>query len=169
MATPRKKRKLDDAVLDDIVRGIVHILAEVRRRQHALTKKHGVSMLQSTAIHALRRGDPMNITQLADALHLNQSTVSSLVDRMERDGLVRRLQSTRDRRSVKLRLTDRADEIAEGLPVSPVDFFKRLLMTLSPEEAQIAATLLGKMEKAMFAAFDDLDARASRKSNVRAS
>ncbi|MEW6777148.1 MAG: MarR family transcriptional regulator [Bdellovibrionota bacterium] len=144
-------------VLDEIVARIVRLVANVRKRQDRITQSHGVTMLQYQAIHALRAAGPINITQLAERLHLNQSTVSSLADRMEKAGLVRRIQSSTDRRSVKLRLTEKADDVAESFPVSPLDFFKLLLQDLSREErtqlAQILARVEGSIEK-RFAAFD---------------
>ena len=156
-----KSEPSGEAALDDILGRLVRIVAEVRKRQHAVTKTHGVTMLQYTAIHELRKRGPLNITQLAEFLHLNQSTVSSLVDRMERDGLVRKLQSTQDRRSVKLRLTDKADDLAEAVPISPFDFFKTLLGSLDTNEVRLVAKMLGKVEGVLLTRLEEIDAKSA--------
>ena len=154
---------LDDH-LEDILARMVGLIAEVRRRQSAVTKQYGVTMLQHAAIHAVREQGPLNITGLAEQLRLNQSTVSSLVDRMERDGLMRRVQSSSDRRAVSLRLTEKAEQIAEGVEISPFDFFKNLLRPLSSAELSQLAKLLKKVEANMFESFEALDKQARSRS-----
>lgn len=139
-------KKSENDPLDEVVERLVGLIARVRKRQAAVTQVHGVTMLQFTAIQALRQAGDINITQLAKRLHLNQSTVSSLIDRMERDGLVRRVQSSSDRRSVKLRLTDKADDIGQALPDSPLVFFRHLLDALTPEEQASLGKILVKIE-----------------------
>ena len=151
------------APLEDIRQRLVRIVAEARRRQHALSRHFGVTVLQYTAIHILRLAGPLNITRLAEVLHLNQSTVSSLVDRMERDGLVRKLQSSKDRRSVRLRLTDRADELADRIGLSPFDLVDRVLAVLSSDEQRQFAGMLEKLERAMFEELGSLDNQIKRR------
>ncbi len=142
--------KKEEAALDEMLSRLVRMIAEVRKRQASITSVHGVTMLQATAVHALRKSGPINITELAKQLRLKQSTVSSLVDRMERDGLVRRVQSSTDRRAVKLRLTEKADDVAEQVNVSPYDFFKMLLRELDGEERATLGRILQKVEGALF-------------------
>jgi DNA-binding MarR family transcriptional regulator len=50
------------------------------------------------------------VTELAERLHLAQSSVTELVDRAEQAGLVRREPSTADGRVAYLRLTDEGEE-----------------------------------------------------------
>lgn len=162
MAAKRNKRAaVDESELDAILAKVVGLIAAIRRRQAALSRLYGVSMLQFTAVHALAREAPMNITGLARALHLNQSTVSSLVDRMVRDGLVRRVQSPRDRRAVRLTLTERALGIANRVKVSPFDFFKTLLRALEPQEVAALGRMVDKIERALFERFAELDRSVS--------
>ena len=146
-----------DAV-DRILVQIVKLVAEVRKRQSQITEHHGVTMLEYQAIHVLRKQGDINIKQLANQLHLNQSTVSSLINRMEKKRLARRVQDSRDRRSVKIRLTDIADEITEYLPVSPIDFFKVVLMqSLTADERSSLMGLLEKIGSSVEMMFSEID------------
>lgn len=52
------------------------------------------------------------VTGLADICLLQQPTMTKLLDRMVRDGLVRRAQDARDRRVVRVELTQRGEAIA---------------------------------------------------------
>ena len=161
------KKSQGKAPLDEVVERMVRLIAKVRKRQAAVTQTHGVTMLQFTAIQALRQEGDINITQLSKKLHLNQSTVSSLIDRMERDGLVRRVQSSADRRAVRLRLTDKADDIGETLPDSPLVFFRALLDALSSEEQQALVKMLVKIESRFESELSRLDSLFPLKSKKR--
>lgn len=167
-----KKKDLKAAqtekLMDEIVQRVVRLVADIRKRQSAMVQNYGVTMLQYTAIQILKDSGPINITRLAKKLHLNQSTVSSLVDRMERDNLVRRVQSSEDRRSVKLRLTDKAYDVTVDLPIAPFDFFKGLLTHLSSEEQQSLARMMLKLDAAFQKQLAEIDAQQARLSGKKA-
>lgn len=59
-----------------------------------------------------RRGE-LRISRLRDALMMHGSSVTYLVDRLELVGLVVRVPDARDRRVVRVRLTDRGREVTE--------------------------------------------------------
>jgi MarR family transcriptional regulator, lower aerobic nicotinate degradation pathway regulator len=67
--------------------------------------EHDVSMTQTRLLGVLRDRRP-SINELAQLLALDKSSTSGLVDRAERRGLVVRIASTTDRRSVQVTLTD---------------------------------------------------------------
>lgn len=137
----------DDPALEETLARAVRMVAAVRRRQSAITARYGVTMLQAAALHALRDGGSTNITELSRRLHLNQSTVSALVVRMERDGLLARTRDRRDRRAVKLELTDRGLEVTRIVNVSPFAFFRLLLGSLDAGDRRDLARLLEKLER----------------------
>jgi DNA-binding MarR family transcriptional regulator len=66
--------------------------------------QRGFSLIQTRLLGVLRDRRP-TINELATLLGLDKSSVSGLVDRAERRGLVRRVPSTTDRRSVLVDLT----------------------------------------------------------------
>lgn len=131
---PQRPISGPEQMLDQVLR----MIRTLRRRQEELAGRRGITLLQYSAIQSLRRDGTMNVTQLAAKLRLKHSTVSKLVDRMERDQLLIRMQSADDRRSYKLRLTEQALERVEGLSFSVADFSRRLMGYLSPaEQAQL--------------------------------
>jgi DNA-binding MarR family transcriptional regulator len=65
---------------------------------------HGVSLIQTRLLGILRERKP-TMNELAQLLGLDKSSTSGLVDRAQRRGLVRRLRSQVDRRSVRVSLT----------------------------------------------------------------
>jgi MarR family transcriptional regulator, organic hydroperoxide resistance regulator len=56
---------------------------------------------------------PITVSVVANWLDRNSNTISMLLDRMQRDGLIERVRSARDRREIHLVLTSKGKEIIE--------------------------------------------------------
>lgn len=68
--------------------------------------KVGLSIAKHSAISELAAaGEPLTLSQLAARLSCVRSNMTQLVDRLESDGLVKRLDDPDDRRSVRAELT----------------------------------------------------------------
>jgi DNA-binding MarR family transcriptional regulator len=68
--------------------------------------KVGLSMAKLGALTELAAaGEPLTLSQLATRLSCVRSNMTQLVDRLEADGLVKRLADPADRRSVRAELT----------------------------------------------------------------
>lgn len=64
---------------------------------------------------ALHDVDAETVSRLAELCRLQQPTMTKLLDRMGRDGLVKRRQYERDRRVVPVSLTERGSEFSRAL------------------------------------------------------
>lgn len=136
--SPRPAR--DRGTIEPVLDQLLKLARSLRRRQDEIARKRGLTLLQYSAIQMLRREGPLTVTELSKRLHLKHSTVSKLVDRMERDRLLIRVQSSGDRRAFRLRLTESALERVEGLSLSVTDFAWRVMGYLDPkEQAQLLA------------------------------
>jgi len=91
---------------DDL--GIVDALAQLSfLTQHALAKHaagQDLSLIQTRLLGVLRDREP-TMQELARLLGLDKSSVTGLVDRAEKRGLVRRTPSRQDRRAVRVELS----------------------------------------------------------------
>ena len=86
--------------------------------------------------------------QLAQGLLKSPANVSALIDRMERDGLVRRVRGERDRRTVLAEITD-AGWDALGAAAPAVFVVERAMLSdLSAEERSTLAGLLDRVAAA---------------------
>lgn len=77
----------------DAWRGFLHAHAEiVRGLDDELQAEHGLALTSYEVLLSLAEapGDRLRMSELASSLLLSQSGVTRLVDRLERDGLVRR-------------------------------------------------------------------------------
>ena len=60
-----------------------------------------------------RRGS-LPLGKMGDRLQVHRASVTNVIDRLEAQGLVRRLQHERDRRAVLAEITPRGREVADG-------------------------------------------------------
>jgi MarR family transcriptional regulator for hemolysin len=79
----------------------------VRRVLDQALHEHGVSSAQALALVAIvQAGEPPLLSHLAQLLVQEAQSLTSLADRLERRGWVRRVPDPRDRRAIHLELTD---------------------------------------------------------------
>ena len=83
-------------------------------------------------------------TELARAAHLDRSTVVSVIDNLERRGLVERRQAENDRRSNALMITTEGVALLKKLKRRVTEHEKRLVEHLSDDEQ---ATLVSLMKR----------------------
>ncbi len=79
------------------------------------TRELGVSPLEGHVLTYLRKYAPATVGELVRVFGVKQSTFTSLLDRLERDGLVRREPNPADRRSFLIHITERGRELTARL------------------------------------------------------
>ena len=84
-------------------------------------------------------------SELARATHLDRSTVVTVIDNLERRGLVERRAALHDRRSNAIRLTDAGIALLRKLKRQVGQHEKRLLQNFSAAERETFLALLKKV------------------------
>lgn len=106
------QRRGDEA---ELWRQLSVLVAEVSNQlDRKLARSTGVGLSEFLALNTLAAGDPggMRMQQLADAVGLNQSSVSRLVARLEERGLAERSTAERDRRGVHAMITEEGRRVS---------------------------------------------------------
>ncbi len=85
------------------------IFMEDKRRRWAILADLGISPQQSMAITALKPGESLPMSALAEALHCDNSNITGIVDRLEAAGLAERRPDERDRRVKAVILTEKGE------------------------------------------------------------
>ena len=116
---------------DDDYRTLAAVRAELRRFAHFtedVVKAAGLTPRQHQVLVALRGAEDGELTigQLAETLMLKPHSVSGLIDRLQAIGLVERVPSENDRRSVILRLTSKAKKLMSSLSLTHRDELRRI-------------------------------------------
>ena len=127
---------------------VAHELSESHARAIRPWKEHGVNTIDDFRTLGLLRhvGEAgLRIQHIAEHLNAEPSTVSSRVARLEKYGLVERIEDSVDRRGHPVRLTaDKEtviDEIYEALVANHQRFFSKL----TSDEHSTLARYLGKI------------------------
>ena len=113
----------------------------------ALTKlaaERGLSLTQLRMV-GLLRDRQLTISELALALGLDRSSVSGLVDRTEKRGLLRREPNPTDARSVHVTLSASGHEAFAAGATEMAATLSSLIDVLSPAESARLTTLLERM------------------------
>lgn len=108
---------------------------------HAVAKERGVSMVEWRVLSYLSDG-PASIGELAAVTLLQQPTLTKVVDRMQRDGLVDRRPEPTDGRRVRVSVTARGRALVADLIPLARRHEDIVLNGYSPDEARaLKATL----------------------------
>jgi DNA-binding MarR family transcriptional regulator len=115
-----------------------------------LRVEHGSTLPRFDVMAALRRADePLTMTELSRRLLVSNGNTTTVVDRLEHDGLVVRIPSSADRRVVHVALTQagrrhfdrlaveheaRVDSLFAGASTSDLDQLDELLQRLIPRK-----------------------------------
>ncbi|WP_344684955.1 MarR family transcriptional regulator [Saccharopolyspora taberi] len=114
-----------------------HVFAEVSR-DHDLTPQQAQLMCQLIA-------GPVGMGELTRLMRLEKSSMSGLVDRVERRGLVERVRDTCDRRAYRIELTEDGVRLANKSHEGVIAELERRAASLTDEERDALTALLGKV------------------------
>lgn len=98
---------------DQIQRAVVRLIADSVLFNHAVAQRVGLGSSDSQFMTLLQVHGSLMPSQLAGLTHLTTGTVTGVLDRLERVGLIHRTRDDSDRR--KVTITPRDDTVAELL------------------------------------------------------
>ncbi|MCW2912784.1 MAG: transcriptional regulator, MarR family [Actinomycetia bacterium] len=102
----------------------------------------GVHIGQNFLLEELWREDDLTLGELARRMGVEVPTVTRMTKRMEAAGLLARTTDTRDRRVVRITLTDQGHALREKLPAVLDDVARRALRDLTPDQRDQLIKLL---------------------------
>lgn len=120
--------------VDRIVETMLYLYTESRRVTKTEARERGLTGPQLSVLKVLEATDDLSLTELSERMSAKNSTITGIVDRMERDGLVVRDRSSVDRRVVLIRATDKGRELARTVKVSAMELFTGALATLDEKD-----------------------------------
>jgi MarR family transcriptional regulator, lower aerobic nicotinate degradation pathway regulator len=130
----------------DSLRRIVRALREAARQAE---RRYGLSGAQLFVLHKLAEASPISLNELARLTHTHQSSVSTVVTRLVRQRLVRRVRSPRDARMLQLTLTPSGERLAKRAPDPPQDRLIEAIESLPPGQQRALASALARVAKAI--------------------
>ena len=104
---------------------------------------------QALVPNVLGEEGPMPISLLAERTGSANSTVSGIVDRLEKLGLARRERSEQDRRVILVAATERYETLRRKATADVGGYFDSVMATMSTEDQALVAQALGKLDEAL--------------------
>jgi DNA-binding MarR family transcriptional regulator len=128
--------------------GLVDALAQAAFMTMAVLTRvaadNGLSLTQ-LRVFAILRDRRLRMTTLADYLGLEKSTMTGLVDRAERRGLLQRAPNVSDGRAVDVFLSPEGAELAGRFSTHIARTLSPMTSKLAPPEQRLLQTLLERM------------------------
>jgi len=142
---------------------VLNLLRRYRTAETAMRARTRSSMgMNETDLMALRfllreqrRGNPVRPADLADHLHITRASVTSLVDRLVRDGHATRVPHPTDRRTLLIVPTSHSDEEVRATLGPMHQRMLHIVDGLSEAERAVVARFLAGMAAAVEEAADD--------------
>ena len=103
----------------EVVYSIRRLMQAGEHYTKELNKIYNVSAAQINCLLALHENGPLPPSQIAKHVMVNSSTVTGIIDRLEKKDLVKRLRVSQDRRVITVELTKTGKTLAENAP-SPI-------------------------------------------------
>jgi DNA-binding MarR family transcriptional regulator len=132
---------------DAIVEAIVYLYTESRRITKGIAGRYGLTGPQLAVVKMLEPVGKLSLSELSAQIRARNSTVTGIIDRMEREGLVVRRRSDEDRRVVNIELTAKGQELAGEISVEPVQIFRQVLSELSARDSNELRRILNKLAR----------------------
>jgi DNA-binding MarR family transcriptional regulator len=118
--------------IECLLREVSNIL---KRKGREILHHFPVTPPQLNALLWLGKEGDMTIGELSQKMYLACSTMTDLVDRMEKNNLVARVRDGRDRRVVQIHLLERGAEVVKEVLEARRQYLAEVLSHISEEQA----------------------------------
>jgi len=131
-----------DNVANQVLVSLRKIIQSIATNSRSLVKRVGLTGPQLMILQEIGYAGETSVGEVAKAMSLSQGTVTGILERMEKRGLVSRRRSDSDRRVVLAALTETGNTVLEKAPpLMQEDFVERFNSLEAWEQAMILSTL----------------------------
>ncbi|ADL52583.1 MarR family winged helix-turn-helix transcriptional regulator [Clostridium cellulovorans] len=136
--------------MEDIieVRKLLYKIVALVKQTIIKPKGHmNITATQGMMIHMVGKNNQMKVSELSEALGLSNSTVSGIIDRLEKQNILERIRSEEDRRVVYVKLHPEFKNSACDNFKAQEDFLDNILHKASEEELEKIVETIGILER----------------------
>lgn len=145
-----KKRKPFQSPEIEAILNLLRTADRFQNRFGRLFREYGLTTSQYNVLRILRgEGKPLPSLEIASRMVQVVPAITGLIDRLEKQELVRRERSTEDRRVVYIELTDKATEVLKQIDEPDVELHKQLIGHLTRKELKELSRLLVKARESL--------------------
>jgi len=140
-------------VISEIINDIRRVFQVVNEQSKKSKQKTGLTGPQIWAIKMIGELAPVRVSDLAVRMYLHPATVVGILNRLELQGLIKRMRTNEDRRVVKIELTDagiavvaKAPQVAQGLLVAGLEVLPQKKLQDISDALEQLVHILGAQE-----------------------
>jgi len=133
----------------DILMSYLRVTQHVSQQFRSYFGKLNLTFPQALVLTVLGECGPVPISVLAERTGSANSTISGIVDRLEKLDLARRERSETDRRVIYVSATQRYQDLRGRAATDVSSYFNALIGELSQEDQALVAAALKKLEEAL--------------------
>jgi len=127
---------------EQVLMALRRITRAIDLHSRRLVQSHGLTGPQTLLLKSLLDGGEISVGTLAQRISLSQATVTDILNRLEKRGLVRRVRSETDKRRVHVKATEACDRLLENSPpLLQEQFAERFDMLEEWEQTLMLSTL----------------------------
>lgn len=113
---PSLDQKRQAVVSDNVLISLRRIIQAIDLHSRQLVRQHGITTPQLIILKQIQGHKTISVSEIARQVSLKQTTVTDILNRLERQGLVLREKDTSDRRRILVRETDAGKKLLEAAP-----------------------------------------------------
>jgi DNA-binding MarR family transcriptional regulator len=121
----------------------------VRKKGREILNDFNMTIPQFTALQIVVSNGSLTIGDLSQKMGLACSTITDLVDRMEKSELVIRKRDEKDKRVVRIEVLSKGHDILKKVLLKRIEFLDSKLVDIKIEDKQALNDLLEKLYNAM--------------------
>ena len=133
----------------DILRSYLRVTQHLSQQFRKYFGQFNLTFPQAMVLTVLGESGPMPISALAEKTGSANSTISGVVDRLEKLELARRTRSSQDRRVIYVQATQRYQKLREQALGSGNDYFCTLVQDISPGEREEILRALTTLDRVL--------------------
>jgi DNA-binding MarR family transcriptional regulator len=143
-----KTNEIHDVVAD-IEKDLRYISGIIKQKGREILSDFTITPPQFVALQWLFEEGDMTIGELSNKMYLACSTTTDLVDRMEKNNLVKRVKDPNDRRVVRIQLLEVGERIIEEVIKKRQEYLKEVLKDFTNKEVLFLKDNLMKLHQDM--------------------
>ncbi|SEN74827.1 MarR family winged helix-turn-helix transcriptional regulator [Lihuaxuella thermophila] len=151
---------VSDKQIIELLTSLQRCMIAYRRVVQEKLKTYNLTISQAKLLRVLTEEGPQSLVELSKKLETATSSISGIVDRLERMDYVYRQRDEQDRRVVRVGLTEKCEELLADFPISQSQQLQRHLTNMSSDEVRVLTELLQKFTQC-------LDGNTSTESQAR--
>jgi DNA-binding MarR family transcriptional regulator len=146
---------MESMLVASALREIRKILRCAEQGERKLAQATGLTASQVLVLEEVNAGVDVTPSEVANALQLSQASITNIADRLEELGLLTRRKGERDKRQVRLTLTERGEQMLAQAPQLLQNRLSVSFATLAPWEQAMMLSALSRIAELLGQDLDD--------------